>query len=422
MKPKNKFQQRVFELSKKLPPISLTQVKWAYKNCIRHFGRRTKKGVVSCLECGYEWKNTTTEKYCICPHCNTKLEIADIRQRVFSDYEYLCIITACEGFQVLRFFYIQYNAKTGEKARYFHWEVVQKWIAPDGKSATIAKLRPMTCFADTWQFGSPLEIRPEKQLYNVIPTSIYPRQKLIPEIRRSGYNGNFYKLTPFDLLRTLLSSSQAETLLKAGQIKLLIFFSGKGLKYIADYWTSIKICLRNSYIVTDASIWRDYIDLLRFFGKDLHNAKYVCPADLNAEHDRYVRKKREWQEQERKAENRKKALEHEAVFNEMKSRFFGIQFTDGLIEVRTLDSVEDVMTEGDVMHHCVFASEYHLKADSLILSACVNGQKIETVEFSLSQMQVRQSRGVCNKITEHHDRIIKLVNKNKRLIQKRITA
>jgi hypothetical protein len=87
-----------------------------------------------------------------------------------------------------------------------------------------------------------------------------------------------------------------------------------------------------------------------------------------------------------------------------------------------LESVEEIMQEGDIMHHCVFANEYHLKPDSLIFSACINGQRIETVEFSLSKMQVVQSRGVCNQNTEYHDRIIKLVESNKRLIQLKMAA
>ncbi|MDR0725305.1 MAG: PcfJ domain-containing protein, partial [Prevotellaceae bacterium] len=164
----------------------------------------------------------------------------------------------------------------------------------------------------------------------------------------------------------------------------------------------------------DASIWRDYIDLLRFFGKDLHNAKYVCPADLKAEHDRYVQKKRDWQEQERRDKARKKAVEYEKTYKEMKSRFFGIRFTDGLINVRVLESVEEIMLEGDAMHHCLFVSDYHLKPDSLILSASIDGQRIETVELSLSTFKVLQSRGVCNRNTEYHDRIIELVQKNVR--------
>jgi hypothetical protein len=422
MKPKNKFQKQVFAAGKNLPAISETQIKWAYQNCMLHIGRRTKKGVVSCLECGHEWTDKTAEKYCTCPHCKTKLQINDTRQQVFREYEYFCIVTTCADFQVLRFFYLQSYAKAGEKAHYFHSEVIQKWIAPNGRPATVARLRPMTCFSDTWDFQSNLEIRPERPLYNAVPTCVYPRQRLIPELKRSGYKGEFYKLTPFELFHSLLTDNRAETLLKAGQIKLLQFFAENGFRYINNYWASIKICIRNHYKIEDAVIWRDYIDLLQFFGKDLHNAKYVCPADLSAEHDKQVKKKREQQERERREEARKKALEDEAVFKEAKGKFFGVRFTDGLVHVRVLESVEEIMQEGDIMHHCVFANNYHLKPDSLILSACIEGKKIETVELSLSKMQVVQSRGVCNKNTEYHERIINLVKKNVRKIRQRMVA
>jgi DNA-directed RNA polymerase subunit RPC12/RpoP len=419
MKPKNKFQKQVLEASQNLPPVSKAQIQWAYRNCMQHIGRRTAKGVVICLECGHEWTDKTVEKHCACPHCNTKLQIADTRQRVFKGYEYFCIVTVCAGFQVLRFFYLQSYAKKGEKAQYFHSEVAQKWIAPDGRYATMAKLRPMSYYADTWNFSSTLEIRPERPLYNTVPTGVYPRQKLIPELKRSGYKGEFYNLTPFELFHALLTDSRAETLLKAGQTDLLNFFTQNGFRHIDRYWTSIRICIRNAYRVEDASIWRDYIDLLRFFGKDLYNAQYVCPAGLKAEHDRYVRKKREWQERERREQARKKALEDEAVFREMKSRFFGLRFTDGLIQVRVLESVEEIMQEGNILHHCVFLSGYHLKPDSLIFSASVDGKQMETVELSLSKWQVLQSRGTCNKNTEYHERIIELVKKNISLIRKR---
>jgi hypothetical protein len=219
-----------------------------------------------------------------------------------------------------------------------------------------------------------------------------------------------------------LSDSRAETLLTAGQIKLLKYFSGTYVQEINDYWSSIKVCIRNDYKINDVSIWRDYIDLLRFFGKDIHNPQYVCPINLSAEHDRYGKMKKELQEREQREKKKQKALEYERKFQEMKSRFFGIQFTDGIIQIRVLESVEEIIQEGEMMHHCVFTNNYHLKTDSLILSACINGQKIETIEFSLSKMEVVQSRGVCNKKTEYHDRIIELVNKNRRQIKKRIAA
>jgi len=426
MKPKNKLQKQVFEASKKLPSITKVQKEWAYQHCIEHTGCRTKKGIITCLECGHAWQGCgeliDNLLEAECPVCSAKLYIKTTRKRVFKQTEYLCIVTVCKGFQVLRFFHLTAYFKAGQKAYYSINEVVQRWIAPNGKYATIAKLKPMSYSNDNWTFSSTLEIRPERLHHCIIPTAIYPRQKLIPELKRSGYKGECYNINPFDLFCTLLSDSRAETLLKAGQTKVLKYFAGNNFHRIDNYWSSIKICIRNGYFIENMSFWKDYTDLLRFFGKDLHNAKYVCPADLNAEHDRYVREKRKWIERERKAEARKKALEAEAVFREMKSRFFGIQFTDGDIQIRVLESVKEIMQEGDILHHCVFTNEYHLKSDSLILSARIGRERIETVEFSLSKMQVVQSRGHCNKTTEYHNRIIELVNKHRRAIQKRIAA
>lgn len=406
------------EAGKNLPPISKTQVKWAYLNCFKHIGRRTAKGVISCLECGHEWTDTTAKKQCTCPHCGAELTIADTRKRVFNQCEYFCIITVCGDFQVLRFFLVKCKAQAGKTACYSVSEVVRRWIAPDGKYAITARLRLMGYYTDLWDLCSNIEIRPERPVYNIMPAGVYPRQRLIPEIKRSGYTTPLNGITPFELFHTLLSDSRAETLLKTGQTDLLKFFVCDRLKHIDKYWASICICNRNAYKVDDASIWCDYISLLHFFGKDLHNAKYVCPADLKAEHDRYVKKKRDWQERERREKAREKALEDEAIFKEAKSRFFGIQFTDGLINVRVLESVEEIMQEGDEMHHCVFTNEYHLKPDSLIFSARIEGKRIETVELSLSKLKVLQSRGVCNQNTEYHDRIIELVKKNIPLIRK----
>ncbi len=72
------------------------------------------------------------------------------------------------------------------------------------------------------------------------------------------------------------------------------------------------------------------------------------------------------------------------------------------------------------MHHCV--GSYISKDDSFIFSACIDGKKIETIEVSISQLKVLQSRGVCNTQTEYHDKIINLVNDNLVQIEKRLVA
>lgn len=422
MKPRNKFQKQVVAANRKLPRITDAQIKWAYKNCIEHIGQKTAKGLITCLECNHQWTDTREKEHCICPNCKTKLRVVETRKRSFLDYEYLCIVTACEGFQVLRFVYVECKMKKGEAPRYFNMEVVQRWIAPNGKYATMAKLRPMGFFRQDWNWSSDLEIRPERSLYNIHPTEVYPRQKLIPEVQRSGYNKQFFDLTPFDVFSFLIGNNKAETLLKTGQTELFRYFAYHSKRDMNDYWASIRICLRNGYIIKNISEWTDYIDLLRFFGKDLHNAKYICPKNLKAEHDKYVQKKREVYRQQHKEEQRKRALEKEKLFHEMKSRFFGIEFTDGLIHIRVLESVDEIMKEGDIMHHCVFTNNYHLKPDSLILSAYTEDKRLETIELSLSELKVLQCRGLCNENTEYHDRILKLVKKNIPLIKKRSAA
>ena len=387
MKPRTKFQQSVVAASKHLPPLTPAQIEWGYKNCIEHIGRRTPKGLITCTECGHTWQSENGELTdnllgCECPHCHTTLKVETTLRRKFNDYEYLCIVTRCKGFQVLRFVYIECWAKVGQTPVYTHIEAVQRWIAPDGRSATFARLRPMGFFVHGWSWSSALELRAENDgKYNITPTRIYPRQRLIPELRRSGYGKQLPDVTPFDLIHLLLSENKAETLLKAGQTALV-----------------------------------------RFFGKDLHNAHFVCPADLPAAHDLYMAKKRRHMQMERRQEERRKALEQEASFVKAKGRFFGVEFSDGEICIRVLDSVEAIRQEGEAMHHCVFTNEYYLKADSLILSATIDGKRIETIEVSLKRMEVVQSRGVCNKNTPYHGQILKLMKGNMSLIRKRMTA
>jgi len=431
MKPKNKLQQRVVEVSKTLPKITKAQIQWGYDNVIQYVGQRNKKGIITCTKCSHssqgmgELANTLLGYEC--PNCKTKLIVKTSQKRTFDDSYYMTVITAHKGYQVIRTIMLSYKTKVGQLPEYSHSEVMQRWIAPDGKHCTFARLRQTmgTSYYDSWIFYTPLELRSENannkyciNIYDRIDVGeIYPRQKLIPELKRTDIKKAYYGQKPLNLFRTLLTDSRVETLLKTGQTKLLERLLDMGWQQSIDkYWASIRICIRNGYKINDAISWCDYIDLLRFFGKDLHNAKYVCPADLKAEHDRYVIKKAKADAQ---AEIEKQ-IEKEAEFREAKAKFFGLAFSDGLVSVRVLESIAEIITEGKVMKHCV--AGYHSKKDSLILSACVNGKKTETIEVSISQLRVIQSRGVCNKNTEYHDRIVNLVNQNIPLIEKRLAA
>ncbi len=431
MKPKNKFQQQIVEASKTLPSITKEQIQWGYDNAISYVGQRTKGGKITCCKCSHSWQGMgelmNTLLGCECPNCKSKLIVKTSQKRSFNDSYYMTVIDAHKGYQVVRTIMLSYTTKVGKLPEYTHSEVMQRWIAPNGKHCTFARLRQTmeTCYYDSWIFHTPLELRSENinnkyyiNIYDRISTgAVYPKQKLISELKRTGYKKALYNQKPLDLFRLLLTDSRAETLIKAGYTKLLqrIMDSGWTLS-IDNYFQSICICIRNGYKIKDAIMWCDYVDMLRFFGKDLHNAKYVCPTDLKAEHDRYVIKKA-------KANARlevEKQLEKEEDYRQAKERFFGLMFSDGLISVRVLESVAEIVAEGRAMHHCV--ASYHSKADSLILTACIDGKKIETIELSLSQLRVIQSRGKCNKCTEYHSQIINLVESNISQIQERLAA
>lgn len=431
MKPKNKLQKQVVEASKTLPKLTKKQIQWGYDHAIQYVGRRTDKGMITCTKCGHSFEGmgelAISLLGCECPNCKSKLIVKTTKKRTFDDSYYMNIITAHKGYQVIRTIMFSYKSKIGESTKLSYSEVMQRWIAPDGKHYTFARLRQTmgTYCIDSWIFHTPIELRNENcnnkfciNVYDKIGDmgEIYPRQRLIPELKRAGYKKALYGQRQLDLFRTLLSDSRAETLIKAGYAKLLERIMNMGWKNIDNYWQSIKICIRNGYKIKDAVLWCDYIDLLRLFGKDLHNAIYVCPTNLKAEHDRYVLKRAKADAQ---AEIEKQ-LEKEAEYREAKARFFGLVFSDGTISIRVLESVAEIIAEGQAMHHCV--AGYHSKADSLILSACIDGKRIETIEVSISQLKVIQSRGVCNKNTKYHNRIIQLVEQNILLIENRLAA
>ena len=132
--------------------------------------------------------------------------------------EYFCIITTYKQYQVLRYFSTNMYRKVGQSAEYSIKEVAQRWIAPNGKTETIARLRCYSLFYyDIWNVNSKMEIRSNNQhhVYDVKPRYIYPRVRIIPELKRNGFNGSLHNLSPFDLFTAILKDNKQETLLKA---------------------------------------------------------------------------------------------------------------------------------------------------------------------------------------------------------------
>ena len=420
MKPRNKFEKAVLEQSKHLRPITKTQSKWAFRECIDHFAYRLPKGRTTCMDCGHSWVMNKHRETCTCPHCRAKLQVKETYERKLQQKQYFTLLTTCGEFQVLRMFLLIVGMEKGYKAQTSIIEIGQYWWNTQGRKAVVAIQRVLGHYVDTFSYYSPMAIRNDNEAYQHIAySSIYPKFKVTDILCRNGFKDNFYGIVPILLIPALLTDSRVETLLKAGRTDHLRYFLGNKSAF-EELWQSYKIAVRNGYEIADISLWSDYVDTLRRLGKDIHNPKYLCPTNLKGEHDRKHEELLRQREREEIRQKQQKAMEDEKRFKELKSKFFGICFTDGTIQVHVLESVQEHLEEGVSMHHCVFSNAYYLKEDSLILSATIEGKRIETIEVSLRTLEVVQSRGVCNKNTEYHEQIVNLVNANRGLISRRM--
>lgn len=429
MVPKTAIQKTVVGLSAKLPAITEKQTQFAFNNSFDAWAIR-QRTTLYCLECGHSWKDksvlASTLLGCTCPNCTKLLKMRTDYSKACKDAEYFSILAVKGGMQVVRMFYVTKYLKKLQVPIYGIYEVMQHWVEPTGKVTTMSKkVQGLSQYYDQWILDSELEVRPKP--YNSCPRyalgayKIYPERRILPEIKRNGFKGNLHGLTPQHFFNLILSDPRAETLLKAKQVELFKSRS-KYQKQTDEHWQSVKICIRNRYIVKDTSIWFDHIDLLKHFGKDLRNQKYICPANLKREHTRLVEKKRE-QDKKIRIEKMRERLDKEQVkYAEQKSRFFDLAFCEADIAIKPLESVEEFMNEGDNLKHCVFTNGYHKKVDSLIFSARVKGVPIETIEVSLKKMEVVQSRGMRNKATSYHERILDLVRANIPQISQRLTV
>ena len=420
MKPRNKFEQAVLAQSKCLRPITKAQTQWAFRECIDHYAYRLPKGNTTCMDCGHSWQIIEPTEHCTCPQCGAGLEVITTRARKLKQRQYFTVLTTSGGYQVLRMYLLIVGMEKGYQATSSVMEIGQYWWDERGRQAIVAVQRTMGHYIDSFAYYSPMAIRRDNEAYRFVARCpLCPKVKLSDTLKRNGFEGKCYDITPTSLIPALLTDSRAETLMKAGRTEHLRYFLSRA-RTIDEYWPAYKITLRRGYDIMDIALWCDYVDMLRRLGKDTHNAYYVCPEDLQAAHDTAQRKLQAQQEKEAEARRRQKAMENEERFQALKAPFFGVAFTDGTIQIRVLESVQEYIEEGQALHHCVFTNEYHLKEKSLILSARIEGKRIETIEVSLETMQVIQCRGLMNQNTEYHERIIELVHQNMKQIQSRV--
>lgn len=425
MRAKNKTQVRILELSATLPALTAKQEAYALDKCIEKVGY-LNKGHITCVGCNTIFPHDKSMKHVVCPRCGDKLTIEKTRKVQFSSSGYFAIMTTRKEYQVVRFFLCDYQNKIGRDSRKVIFECLQLWFTEDFQTMECISVNRncMGCVPfDAWIRGSEMEIRGSWP-YEFIGLNavVWPRTKVLPLFKRNGFRSSTHGIPPAWLLRSLVMNHHYETIYKAGYVRLLDVHEYK----ISKYWSSIKIAMRNKYKIKDVSMYMDYLDMLRMNNKDLRNPAYVCPSNLKKAHDNLLSLKRKKEELERvrrlrlnQIEREKRMLldaerlaEAEERYKESKSRFFDIQFAAGGITVKVLDSIQEFSKEGDILDHCVFVNKYYDKNESLILSARLGDQILETIEISLVTFKIVQCRGLRNQNSEYHDKIVSLVKQN----------
>ncbi|RZJ90029.1 MAG: hypothetical protein EOO20_09310 [Chryseobacterium sp.] len=428
MIPKTIIEKEISHLSTTLKPISAQMQQWAEKNIFLKWGVLSR-GKFHCLECMHSWKpesqSKPCEKYIKCSLCQGRLKMQGCNQVHFKEIEYSAVLHVCAGYQVVRIICSHKHMKKNTVPSYFHKEVMQHWINPKGEVRTMSlSTNVFSNVYDAWQYYSHLEIRPKdfqnSPKYRINPYKVFPKIKVLPVLKRNGFKTGVYNIAPQILFTSLLKDSITETLLKSSQTSLLSYYLLSHEQHIKENWQAVKTCLKYKYHIEDFKIWEDYIALLRWFKKDLNCASFVCPENLNEAHDKFVAKKRELQRKKYLLKMRSEILKAQEVYAEEKKHFFGLCFKKENLTIKVLENVQDFMEEGDNLHHCIFTNEYYKKKDSLILSARIDNRPIETVEVSLSLLEVVQCRGMNNKHTKHQKQILNLLAENLSQIKERM--
>lgn len=405
MKPKNKIEREVVRLSEKIPYLSDKQKEWAVKTCI------SEKDAYR-----YSDRFARGSFYIVCTF---------------------------KGWQVLRYFQVRvkfmYHKMTD---KIYFKECMQQWLK-DGMYVFLAKQRIQGYMCDAFSNYGKLEVR-NHTMWGVFG-----------DPRELGWGGVYYasvqkkyqyalrdiKNIDFDLLfRSINASPYSETLMRM-DIEAWKACHYHGAAFDKEKLSAVKVAFRhgNAPYIKD-SLWWDMIDALIYLKKDLRNPSFVCPSNLKDAHDKWVlamvRKKnkmadkmtklRQIQEERRtlrylqeqakiEEERKKRAKSLAAVYIARRKNYFGIDIASGSIHINVLRSVEEFFTEGKEMQHCVFANAYYdvnARPNCLILSAKVNGQRVETIEVDLETFTVVQCQGKRNVNSPFHDTILKLMREN----------
>lgn len=410
MKPRNERERECMRLSAKLPDLTPAQIAYATEHCFEHRAavRIAKQHTYYCLECGETICSDKPRKKVTCPHCGHRLTTDGVRAKK-KEIASFQIITTIEGWQVVRTVYFERMTRCKYPADYSYYECVQRWMRPGLKDTIIARSKVfMPRYYDEFDRYSELDIKHESYYcnpYDDWAKVVYPRQSVLPVVKRNGWCKWLKENTQFTYTyRRLLDNPHYETIAKTGRFDLW-----KELKegFINQYWPQVKLAIRHNYHPFDLQLWVDTVEMAEELGKDIHSPKYVLPCNLQQMHDYLMRKKNAAEREKEIAEHRNK----EPQFVKQFGKYLGICIVDGDITIRPLQNFAEFFDEGKAMHHCV--ATYFGREGSLILSARQGNKRLATIDLDTKKFNVQQCRAYCNEKPKQYDLLCSILAKHK---------
>ena len=442
-KEQQKTQEQIRKVRKSLPALTDAQKRFMNERVMfpNHKVYHTASGNCWCSHCGHAFKadKDSLTSVMVCPECGHAFSAEKSRRTTANGFGYSALIQQVRGWQVVRYFCTEYFAKKERKTNYRHVEVLRKWYNPLTKQT--ATERAYTRFGASWQdqpyssWGTLYFAKEEDSYYasEWFKCAVYPQMNINPFFVKKGITKQAILMGRIDEIGATIalvdSIPYVQSLLEQGKDKELYGFVSH-YKTALKFKEQIRIAVKHGFKFDEHNLRRvnDYFEYLRelkTLRRDMHSPKYLVPKDFYKEHAKTsalmyekledMRMAKIARQEMRRLEQDKKAFEE---FGKKVERYKNLAICGEGIEIRPLLSIDEFKAEGEAMHHCVFSMGYYKKSNCLILSARIDGKRVETIELDLKSWKIVQSRGVCNKITPQHDTIVGLMNKNMGKIKK----
>lgn len=148
------------------------------------------------------------------------------------------------------------------------------------------------------------------------------------------------------------------------------------------------------------TIWRDYLSMVKKLGKNLEDSIIYRPRALERRHDEAVKSLQEVDTKKRAAELREKFPNLEKICKEITPIYQFLK--DEKYAVLVPQKIEDIIKEGEALHHCVGTQEWYFDRISRKASYIVFLRRQENLEKEFYTMEIEPSGNVVQKSKEYN--------------------